>query len=1758
MVNPIEIGRQFKKSYLQYIKSGIPLMEDYYENEREELYKEDGVIMHPPYIEIVKKYEGEKSLSEICKENNLNIEIANFLNNGLLLTEDGKERRLYKHQEQAIIDVLKNKKNMVITTGTGSGKTESFLIPLLANIVEESFSWKESKKEPALRSIIFYPLNALAEDQMVRLRKSLAREEVKNWYESNQLDDHITFGRYISRTPKNRKDQKYKEIENRWNSIIQTIDKITDETEKKKFRELIYTGPCCEKNSPEMIDRETMQENSPDILITNYSMLNIMLMRNIEQSLFEKTRRWLENDKTNIFTLIIDELHTYRGTAGTEVAYIIKVLLHRLGLSPLSPQVRFLASSASMSDAEEVRKYISDFFGTDSSRFSETFSLITDKKENKITMDSLPPLPLETFKKIADSIVDIPCEKVVEQFFQNSSSVTEFVKKNKLIEWLKYALQDEKTKKIISKSSRKIADILFETDSIENKSLFFEIFMVLINLSKSDDNLAYQPIRAHYFLRNIEKIYICINNDCDAVAPDFRKTNRQYGKIYNQPLTRCSCGSLVYEAIVCRHCGELFFCGYIHENKLVNIPDIYNSKQPKVFYRPDMSIYSTDDIKELEKKKEWKRINFDIKNGSFQCDRYGPFFQYESNKQSPLYLPSKCPRCEFDTEQLRSRGFSALYKHGTGVQKVNQVCADTLMQILSNSKETKKLVLFSDSRQSAAKLSAGIELDHYRDALRQCTLQSFDLNAQLLDYLKRWRNKEINYQAIPEEYKDEIKTNPQLRSISSDIRAEFDEDLNTAEKEKLNRKLSSVNPSLEYIIDTIMKKMIRVGINPAGSYPSIAYVDIKTKDKKWYEYLNPAKTGFEYDTDDKNAFLQKIRRYCKTEILKIMIGSPKRSFESLGLGYYHVQSSITNIDPEFLNSLIRIIGESNRILSKETEEKESFPRRLWKYINAVKNETHRNHPILDIVKQSFINSNVIKEKDFRLTGEGIVFIPSKEGDNIWECKKCKTKHLHTSMGKCVYCFSDLSENPVKLTEKDLTRTYYTQKKEIDKLHCEELTGQTNTQDALDRQRLFQDILYDREQEGIDNIDLLSVTTTMEAGVDIGSLLAIMMGNVPPQRFNYQQRVGRAGRRGSPLSIALTVARTSSHDQMHYANPERIVSGDPASPYLDFSSKDIFQRVVYKEILKCAFDDCNISTEENNSVHGQFGYVSSWKDNKPKIANWLANQKNILTEYAYLINEFDNEEIKKQKEEILKNIQNELISNIDKTINDNNFNQIYLSERLAAGGRLPMFGFPTQVRNLYESRPKRLPAEDVTDRSMDIALATFAPGSEIVKDKKVYRSVGFIDFEMKNGRAEPIDGLMKYKDQVLYQCPECGYTAVLFNTDMKDCPICNYHFKPSDICKDICSPKGYTVDFSEGHKDFDGNFDWNPVKIDSRIDSKITSEINLHYIDTPNLKFGNNIIPDKGVVRTVNTNNGELFTIRQTPNNKDYNGWVVFDEDDKLKNNLPTIPATQRQIALVATKITGIMILAINNTNPSICLNPLHQGDILEINKVRPQLIKSAFLSWGELVRKSVTDFLDIKSDELSVDYSVRRDSDFQNSLPYPSIYMMEQLENGAGYADYLAFLEPIKKHEVLIKSLITEGDLYNFLIRKKHQSSCDNSCYDCLCDYNNQQKHGLLNWRLGLDIVLLSNDSNFVPNYTENDSYWYSILSKTENILKKENHEIKLVKEANYWYTQSDNGINFIYHPLWSENFILELTNGFLSNKIRYISLPEFINNPIL
>ena len=170
------------------------------------------------------------------------------------------------------------------------------------------------------------------------------------------------FGRYTGSTPVSgdRNSSNTARLRDELRSIHRDAQAVAGSAAERFFQSM---------DGAEMWSRWDMQDTPPDILITNYSMLNIMLMRAIEAPIFDQTRHWLEQSPEHIFHLVVDELHTYRGTPGTEVAYLLRVLLDRLGLAPDSGQLRIISSSASLESGTTGLQYLEQFFGRDRNRF---------------------------------------------------------------------------------------------------------------------------------------------------------------------------------------------------------------------------------------------------------------------------------------------------------------------------------------------------------------------------------------------------------------------------------------------------------------------------------------------------------------------------------------------------------------------------------------------------------------------------------------------------------------------------------------------------------------------------------------------------------------------------------------------------------------------------------------------------------------------------------------------------------------------------------------------------------------------------------------------------------------------------------------------------------------------------------------------------------------------------------------------------------------------------------------------------------------------------------------------------------------------------------------------------------------------------------------------------------------------------------------------------------------------------------------------
>ena len=230
-----------------------------------------------------------------------------------------RDEKLYSHQEHAIRAVFGEKRNVVVATGTASGKTESFLYPVLFELYRQYIDGK--LKEPGVRALILYPMNALANDQRERLGDIFGKLEKAG------SEFAPKFGQYIGATPKNRND-KYKQGEQRE----------------------------AERLPGEFVHREEMRKTPPHILLTNYSMLEYLLIRPEDSELFD-------GDRGKFWQfLVLDEAHQYRGVKGMEMSMLIRRLKQRLVDGGQNGEFRCIATSATLaSDEENSREDVGNF-----------------------------------------------------------------------------------------------------------------------------------------------------------------------------------------------------------------------------------------------------------------------------------------------------------------------------------------------------------------------------------------------------------------------------------------------------------------------------------------------------------------------------------------------------------------------------------------------------------------------------------------------------------------------------------------------------------------------------------------------------------------------------------------------------------------------------------------------------------------------------------------------------------------------------------------------------------------------------------------------------------------------------------------------------------------------------------------------------------------------------------------------------------------------------------------------------------------------------------------------------------------------------------------------------------------------------------------------------------------------------------------------------------------------------------------------------
>lgn len=1688
--------------------------------------------------------------------------------------------RLYEHQWNALEAVIAGKKDLVVTTGTGSGKTECFLLPLVASLARESLrwghcgnaadrfrwrkdgervsQWAHSSRPHAVRALVLYPLNALVEDQLRRLRMTLDCPEAHAWLDANRKGNRVLFGRYTGQTPvpgqpttkvaARRLKKLLQQSDGAWRRVEMALQ-LPDADPDIRYHFARVDGG-------EMWSRWDMQETPPDILITNYSMLNIMLMRDIEDVIFAKTRDWLRESPENVFFLVVDELHSYRGTPGTEVAYILRLFLNRLGLSPASDQPRILTTSASVDQGPKSRQFLQEFFGRND-RFALISGAQVSPPEGACRRFS-PHAP--SFAAFATAVQRDPVETMTPPDLATPSGQAAILSLSETLgvhaemaerpeQTLSRALQAVSAVDAVRDACRvangsvratRLSDLdrtLFGPPAGSNGSTISDALrglMIAMGASRASTGQAPQPIRGHLFFHNLENLWVCTNPactdpSCSPTAREAEQPRPTCGAMHPHHRLTCSCGARVLDLVICSSCGEVFFAGF---SKLVSLgqqsAQVLTPDQPNLERLPDQAGWdrrhkdyavfwpcADDPVRGSYQHNgtthRWEPALLDIFTGVVRCQATAAQPNtvtgraYVVGSGEAAALPPICPRC--DTDFRRSAAGSPLRQHRTGFQRSSQVLASALareMPELMRKRRSRKLVIFSDSRQDAAKLSAGMELDHFRDTVRVCLVGAHESFTR--GYVDVIRTLAANAPAmltavekVNKQLADDIR-NGTPTPVNTGFVASFNAanpsfSLNLMQTAMMGMPLNSENIDLMWgyptrvplrnVRDIVWDRLLALGVCPGGTRADALAFDDDKHRKHWWECfdwsgaLPQLKSPL---TPGESQHLANMKSALMRELVLCLFPHATRTFESLGLGY---------VTYRFADSSSPALIQACQAIIRSLCERKNF--RYWPMFVLDPNGQARplQRPLLKYLADVGLEPREIDEslRQARVLLNG-ANNPGVDSDNLWlniplarqspqalregwTCTTCGAFYMHPAAGRCADCNVELRRGTAHASL-DYYRYLAEKAGGGFRFHSEELTGQTDAIDKPNRQRWFQEVFLPDEREipAIHGIDLLSMTTTMEAGVDIGALLAVMMANMPPRRFNYQQRVGRAGRRGTGLSLAVTFCRGRSHDEFYYRRPESITGDPPPPPYIDVRQPEILMRVLTKEVLRRAFHQIpkqRLDLDDfAESVHGQFGPTEAWPTLKPLIEQFLQGDEGLRTVQSIVGclvvgTQWANDPNARAQLEasMLRYARHDLLPQIDRVVGDPRFTQTALSERLASAGILPMFGFPTRVRLLFTSVPFRgfpwPPERGTVDRDLDVAISQFAPGSETVKDKRVYRAAGVADLfpagetvRVRPGFTPPLkdDNDAPVGNIRIGICRSCQAVAYLERSAAPPtggveppplkCPVCGDVAMPA---VDAREPRCFFCCFSD---DFDGSFEWVP---------RATRPMMCVSTDSLNLVAKTNLALHSAAteVISINDNGGEGGFDFHPVALQRAQGTGAYAVDTHFWERLNT---PSYRIALLSRRHTDVMVADLRDWPQGLYADP----------KGVPG--RAAWYSFAFLLRTAASALLDVDVQELQAGIRTLQ----VGGIPRGQAFLSDTLENGAGYCRWLADEENFDRLLAMACDL-TSGQVGAKWVLPDHAGRCDTSCNHCLRDFYNMQYHGLLDWRLALDMARLARDS---------------------------------------------------------------------------------------
>jgi len=1456
-------------------------------------------------------------------------------------------------------------------------------------------------------------------------------------------------------------------------------------------------------DDPELLTRHEVLTAPPDVLVTNYSMLEYMLMRPLERPIFDVTRRWLAQNPEERLLLVIDEAHLYRGAAGAEVGLLLRRLRARLGIA--ADRLQVICTSASFGDPALANSFAAQLSGKRQEDFETvTGDLALRPNEAQGAAEDARGLAALDIDGFAEADDDEAKRARVEPFltFRNVDT------SESLPQTLFAALADYPPMSLLvnltMQGAQRLDDLGTRIFPAVEKDLADRALTALIALGSAAkrelNEPSLLPCRIHSFFRGLPGLWACIDSDCAGVA---HGGDRPVGRIYAQPQDTCVCGARVFELFTCRSCGAAYARAYTddpaHPSYLWSEPgERFLTASGLVTELLPLDLCLEEPIRDLVEPCQLDLVTGRL-NPWVPGDRTRQVF-LKRDRSGETTDPSDdedgnqtfdgaagefrpCGVCE----QTAGYGRSSVQDHQTKGDQPFQALVARQIQVQPASQpytdfaplRGRKVLTFSDSRQTAARLAPNLQTYSMQDVLRPLVLAGMK-ELRRVEAVRSSLSLEDLFLAV-------------LIAARS-LRVRLRPELRAGESLDAQREVNRVIQQGPISDPAVMLELI-MGLRTEAPPQSLLRGIVRTITDRYYGLQSLALASF-VERDGLRAEL--LAR------LPAIVGVATDDAEKLALTRVWLnQWSVPGI---WFANMPQAWWQAKDGVRSHRGKFAAITR--WLPSVAARREFDRNW--LPILLELFCES--VDGGKFRMRARNV----SLEMDGEWTyCQACRTtQRPYPGSVRCFNCGRDRvktvdpSSDPVFAARKayyrgSSIRALREPSESPMAIIAAEHTAQLNTAQAdevfsksEEHELLFQDVDLGPTMPGQSRtaIDILSSTTTMEVGIDIGVLSGVALRNMPPARSNYQQRAGRAGRRGNAVATVVAFGSADSHDEHYFREPEAMVRGPVSDPLLTLDNPEIARRHLTAFLLQRYHYERlpEIPPQAQRQLFEVLGTVPDFRKdtsvlNRRDFERWLRSNRTALASEAddWLPREL----MAADRDALLRGLVDETLSAVDKALDVDDAPSDQRSEpkasssdeqssdavsdaaddgiellsepgeektnasraarnlldRLLYRGVLPRYAFPTDVVSFYvfnrnESTRFRPVFEYSPSQGLPVALTQYAPGKEVWIDGKLW-TAGALYSPMRS------ELYNEWQERRLYfECSVCHYARTeTYSTaergETRACPACGTagQFGPA---RNWMRPPGFahpvTIEEGTSPDDAPARSYATRAKLiagapaDDSSWVPLTERLRAHYTRTYLLvtntgprQEGYSYCTRCGLIEPTAIPTGRT----SSPHTKPYP-----DMRD------PECPggASTRGLVLGTDFVSDVLLVSVRVEKP-LTLRPSYLSTDVALRTV------------SEALTIAATNMLEIEPGELQAEYRPALTQLGHEGLE-AEIYLYDTLSGGAGFA---------RRAGDLGRALFEEA----LRLLESCPSSCDRSCYRCLRSFRNRFEHDLLDRHVGVSLL---------------------------------------------------------------------------------------------